>query len=47
MALVYGTVYVTEVCWDFKNKCENYVKVVDCSVGKVIPSTSKAASPQV
>lgn len=34
-ALVYGMVYITEVCWDFENKWEIYVKVVDCLVGNV------------
>ena len=34
-ALVQGQVYVTDVFWDFDNKWESYVKVVDCSVGKV------------
>ena len=34
-ARVYGTVYVTGICWDFENKWESYVNVVDCSVGKV------------
>ena len=34
-ALVSGTVYVVEVCWNYESRTESYVKVVDCSVGKV------------
>lgn len=34
-ALVSGTVYVVEVCWNYESRTESYVKVVDCCVGKV------------
>lgn len=34
-ARVYGTVYVTGICWNHENRWDSYVNVVDCSVGRV------------
>ncbi|KNZ44958.1 hypothetical protein VP01_8638g1, partial [Puccinia sorghi] len=33
-AVVYGTVYVTGIFWNFENRWDSHVNVVDCSVGR-------------
>ncbi|KNZ61638.1 hypothetical protein VP01_1375g2 [Puccinia sorghi] len=35
-ARVYGTVYVTGICWNHENRWDSYVNVVDCSVGRMV-----------
>ena len=34
-ARVHGTVYVTGIGWNYENRWDSFVNVVDCSVGRV------------